>query len=350
MAMTYKPQVWVTAVIAVAAGLLAAWSAREHLRERTALLDAAAQTSTVTRLVAAHDLPAGTRLHADLIAIRDVPVDYAASDTLEPSQFADLDGRVLRQALRRGDMIVAAHVQRRVETFSARLEAGRRAVTIPVDELNALSGMLMPGDRIDLYVSFEHRGRLLTAPLLQGVRVLATGRQAMDDSEWMAARATRPALDARHDERASYSAITLDVAAADAIKLVLARQSGRMTAMLRHPEDGLPTPVTTHDDLAALLGVKRVVPPRPASPALPPVPTAPITVAAPPPIPVIYGDQPVQDVPDLGTRQPTLPVNKQPKQPEVARLESDMTADEARAWLASTYDQPGDLANDAGQD
>ena len=32
--------------------------------------------------------------------------------------------------------------------FSQRLRAGSRAITIAVDEVNALSGMLQPGDRI----------------------------------------------------------------------------------------------------------------------------------------------------------------------------------------------------------
>jgi len=302
MATTRTSRVWLTAVIAVAAGVLAAWSAREHLRERAALLEAAVQTPTVARLVAAQDLPAGTQLHADHIAIRDVPADYAASDTLEPGRFGEIDGAMLNQPLRRGDPVVLAHLRRVSETFSASLNAGRRAVTIPVDELNALSGMLTPGDFIDLYVSFEQRGRLLTAPLLQGVRVLATGRQALGDGGYGHGQE-------RGRERNNYAAITLDVAADDAVKLVVARQTGRITAMLRHPDDGLTTHVAAHDDLAALLGVARSAPqsvpraepavqtPRPSRPALVFLPPA-----APPSIPVIYGDQPVPRVLDLASR------------------------------------------------
>jgi len=306
MAVARKPRTWLTAVIALAAGLLAAWSAREHLREHTVQLAAQAQAAThiptVARLVAAHDLLVGTRLHADHVAIRDVPADYAASDTLEPGRFGEIDGAVLNQPLRRGDAIVTAHLHRAAEAFSASLNAGRRAVTIPVDELNALSGMLTPGDFIDLYVSFDHRGRLLTAPLLQGVRVLATGRQALGDGGYGHGQE-------RSRERNNYSAITLDVAADDAVKLVVARQTGRITAMLRHPEDGLTTRVAAHDDLAVLLGVARGArqsAPRaepPAQTTQPPQPS-PVLIppAAPAPIPVIYGDQPVPGVLNLANR------------------------------------------------
>jgi len=322
---TRSSRVWLIAVIALAAGLLAAWSAHEYLHERAAMLQAQAQadiqahtqTPTVARLVAARDLPAGTRLHADHVAIRDMPADYVASDTLAPEQFGAIDSAVLSQPLRRGDPIVAAHLHRPVTPFSARLAAGRRAVTIPVDELNAVSGMLAPGDAIDLYVSFDQRGRLLTAPLLQGVRVLATGRRALGEGVRAEEQAGEHAGNA---ERHRYTAITLDVAADEVAKLVLARQTGRITAMLRHPEDGQILRVAAHDDLAALLGVVRAASPRSENnlprhsetPALLP-PAQPVLVPPPPvatpPIPVIYGDQPLRGIPDLADREPAQAVN-----------------------------------------
>jgi len=345
MSTVHRYRVGLIAFIAVAAGLLAAWSAREHLRERAALLDAQSQaarhTVTVARLVAAYDLPAGSRLHADHVAIRDLPVDYAASDTLAPERFGDIDGTVLNQPLRRGDAIVVAHVRHVAQTFSARLETGHRAVTIPVDELNALSGMLVPGDFIDLYVSFDHNGRLTSALLLQGVRVLATGRQALGDGE----------RDHDRNERVRYSAITLDVATEDAAKLVVARQTGRITAMLRHPEDTQSLRVAAHDDLAALLGITRaprlqssvpvrVAPSAVLSPQLTSVP------ATPAPIPVIYGDQPLSRVPDLRRRKPHSPTRSSNVAPSKSvLLESDMSDAESRAWLASVYGQSNEQSS-----
>src|SRR5690606_30674432 len=114
-------------------------------------------------------------------------------------------------------------------SLSARLTEGRRAVTMPVDEINSLSGMLQPGDLIDLYVSFEHRRRRVTAPLLQGVLVLATGPRTFADGE--------RSQQAPGAGAGGYSAITLDTSPEDAVKLVAARQAGTITAMLRHPRD-----------------------------------------------------------------------------------------------------------------
>ena len=48
-----------------------------------------------------------------------------------------------------GEPILWAQLEgRRAPTFSARLQSGQRAVTVPVDEISSLSGMVEPGDRI----------------------------------------------------------------------------------------------------------------------------------------------------------------------------------------------------------
>lgn len=125
--------------------------------------------------------------------------------------------------------------------FSAQLAPGRRAITLPVDQVNSLSGLLQPGDLIDLYVSFDHRRKRLTAPLLQGVLVLATGRET---------RANEAGA-----EESAYSTVTLDAAPEDVVKLVAARQAGTLNAILRHPGDARADRRAARVDLAALLGV-----------------------------------------------------------------------------------------------
>jgi pilus assembly protein CpaB len=166
---------------------------------------------------------------------------------LPAATYGDLEGRVLTTALRAGDAILLAHTLVPQTAFSAHLAPGRRAITLPVDQVNSLSGLLQPGDLIDLYVSFDHQRRRLTAPLLQGVLVLATGRE------------TRPAASGPDD--AAYSTVTLDAAPDDVVKLVAARQAGTLTAILRHPEDGGADRRAARGDLAALLGINTPAPP-----------------------------------------------------------------------------------------
>ena len=255
--------------LSILAGLVAAWAACQHIQSHVARLEAEARTPVVSRVVAAHDLPPGTRLTVDNLATREFPVHLVPSDSIAPGRHEALLGQILRSGLRAGDLILPAHGQERVnEAFSAQLGKGRRAITMPVDAINSVSGLLKPGDLIDLYVSFEYQRRRITAPLLQGVLVLATGNQTLSQ--------------ASEEGGGGYSTVTLDTSPEDAVKLVAARQAGTLTAVLRNPADSLPSRKAVRGDLASLLGVANPPPTRTASRA-----------------PVLYGNQQPRKVPRL---------------------------------------------------
>ncbi|MEO6985801.1 MAG: Flp pilus assembly protein CpaB [Paralcaligenes sp.] len=260
--------------VAALAGLGAAWTAREYLQERVRQLEAKAKTPMVARVVAAYDMPSGTRLTPDHFAVRQLPASLVSSDSLAPEHFKELAGSILAAPLRAGDPILAVHTAKaQGSPFSTRLGDGRRAITIPVDAINSVSGLLEPGDLIDLYVSFEHQRRRITAPLLQGVLVLATGKTTQIATEGAMARG------------GGYSTVTLDTSPEDAVKLVAARQGGTITALLRHPHDGRSDQKAVRGDLASLLGVNDK--PTPALSAK---------------IPVIYGNQAARVLPGLRPR------------------------------------------------
>jgi pilus assembly protein CpaB len=104
--------------------------------------------------------------------------------------------------------------------------------------------MLEPGDVIDLVVTLEQAGKKRLVPLLQGVQVMATGQRVVDD----------PAS----GERRQFSTVTLDTTPAQARDLIVAREAGKLTALLRNPQDmhGLGMP----GDLAELHPVAAVAP------------------------------------------------------------------------------------------
>lgn len=255
-------------VVALVAGLCAAWAAHKAIQGRILELEADAAVATVGRVVAAYDLPAGTLLGSDHFAVRQFPASMVASGSLAPQRFTELSDKVLLAPLKAGDPILPVHtIASRTGSFSSKLAQGRRAITMPVDAINSVSGLLEPGDLIDLYVSFEYQRRRITAPLLQGVLVLATGKNHTNDGG-----SSGPG---------QYSTVTLDTAPEDAAKLVAARQSGTVTALLRHPHDNRPTQKAVRGNLASLLGVN--VSPPPAGKKAP----------------VIYGNRTVRRLPSL---------------------------------------------------
>lgn len=298
--------------MAVVAGLIAAWSAKQYIQERIALIEEGAKVTTVQRIVAAYDLPVGTKIEAMHVAVRDIPLDWVLSGSLKPEDFIHIEGQQISSALKRGDPILWANTASiGKKPFSDKISLGRRAVTIPVDSINSVSGMLVPGDLIDLYVSFEYRNRQITAPLLQGVLVMATGRQSHEGHEG--------------DLTSSYSTVTLDTAPEEAAKLVAARQSGTLTAFLRNPEDKKATQKAVRGDLATIIGIANPPPQIKRKPA------------------VIYGDQGNGKLPNLAINQ-ERPATNNENAPGIFEVPGQ--EDIVSAWINSLPDQvPDELVN-----
>jgi len=210
--------------LALGIGLLAAWVARSYLGQRVAEIEARAQVKTVGVVVAKADITPGQVLSADNLAVRDIPAEWLQSAAVTPEQFDRVNGQALAYNVRSGEMLMWPMLeQRRAPTFSARVGSGRRALTLPVDEINSISGMLEPDDRIDLLITIDRSGKKFTAPLMHQVRVLATGQRAEQG--------------AVEGEPRMYSTVTLDIAPDEAENLILAREVGKLTALLRHPDD-----------------------------------------------------------------------------------------------------------------
>lgn len=225
-------------VVALASGAAAAHVARsqiaEHLaRERARLAPA---PELVEVVVARRDLSRGDAVDVGTMAVRALPRDFVPGGAIVPGQFDALAGRRLSQAMRSGEPLLVASLERpEAAGFSSRLRPGVRALTIGVDEINSISGMLQPGDRIDLLLSVRPPATdgvarsEVTHPLMQDLLVLATGRQtrAATDTPSAAGAAT-----ARN-----FGTITVEVDFERAQQLVVAQRSGKLTAVLRNPED-----------------------------------------------------------------------------------------------------------------
>jgi len=254
--------------IAVCAGLLAAWAVHQHIQMREQELAEQTAVDMRSRLVAAVDLTSGTRLQIDHLAIREIPLPWVPGHSFDPDAVDELIGRSLTADLNQGDVVLAMHIKAHTEpSISDLVAAGRRAVTLPANDIYITSGLLQANDLIDLYVSFMHHGQQLTAPLAQGLRVLAVGGGA-DIA----------------------SSITFDASEQEAIKLVAARHTGSLTAMLRHRGDKKMTAPTAPGDLAALMGLETSV-------ALEPAPV---------PVSILYGDRVETDVPSEETHPTAL--------------------------------------------
>lgn len=264
---------WWMLAVALGAGTAAAWLSQRHIQGRIEAIEAEALAARTPAVVASVDLRPGQVVTIETVAVRDIPGEWLPSGFIAPERFAQVEGGVLAHPVRAGDPILWAHLAPdRPAALSDRLAEGRRAVTIPVDEISSVSGLLQPGDVIDLYVSLDHRGKRVTVPLLQRMRVLATGHH------------TDSSGPEGESGRSGFSTVTLDATPDEAVKLIAARDGGVLTAMLRRPGDGSSSPPKPAGDLPALLGLK--------APA--PKPRRPSSSVA-----VIYGDKAPRSIPRL---------------------------------------------------
>jgi pilus assembly protein CpaB len=237
---------WVLLAVALVVGGVSAFGVKRFIDHQVEEVESRSKAKkTVKVLVPKQDLPKGAVLSAAAVAVRQVPADWAHSNALGPDEFARVDGQRLAYPVSAGEMLMWSLLEgERAPSFSARLPNGARAITVPVDEVNSISGLLQPGDRIDLMVSAKREGKVFMFPLMQNVSVLATGSLAVPPSNW----------DGREATKRTYATITLEASPEDARKVLAAREVGKLAAMLRAPDDKTLTS-EARTDAMSLLGI-----------------------------------------------------------------------------------------------
>jgi pilus assembly protein CpaB len=147
-------------------------------------------------LVAARDLQPGDKATAETLAVRKIPVGWSLPNTFSPVDFDSIHQVSLAMAVKAGYPLTVEHLRKPNDAASAlKLEPGFRAVSISVDEVSSVGGLIQPGDRIDLWaathntigqpmgdlVSLSSEAR--TSPtqrarlIAQNLRVMATGQR-----------------------------------------------------------------------------------------------------------------------------------------------------------------------------
>jgi pilus assembly protein CpaB len=234
--------------VAAVFGLLAVFIANVWLNrqaeERMRSLEAQRQpVAGDTIVVASKPLRFGTELSPSVL--REIPWPDAAAPA---GSFKKLDQvltgggrRVVLTAIEPNEPILGSKItgpgQR--ATLSAMLDAGMKAVTVRVNDVEGVAGFVLPGDRVDVVVTRQlEKNAALSDVVLQNTRVLAIDQVA----------------DERTDKPSVAKAVTLEVDMTNAQKLTLAAQVGTLSLVLRKAGDAqaINTRVVTLSDLHAM--------------------------------------------------------------------------------------------------
>lgn len=229
---------WMMLAIAIVLALLATFLTAQYLQSReasiTAEISAKAQQGgpKVSVVVPIRDLPIGTPLEENVVAARDVPGDLLYPGAITADEFDSVKGQSLIKPVLKGRPLMKTDLRPMFADFAGSLEPGTRAMTIEVDELNSVSHMVQPGNRIDLMLALRRDdGGQTVVPFMDRMKVLATGQKTLPDGDEKSSAGTRKTY--------SYSTLTLEVTPTQAARLTLAQDLGKMRFTLRNEKDEL---------------------------------------------------------------------------------------------------------------
>lgn len=239
-----KSKSWRLFIAAVVFALLAGLGTMVYLRVLEHRLEARLtppEKEMVQVVVASTDLAIGSVVNTSTMAVRRVPAEYVNSDVITPEQFNAIQGAVLVKPLKAGRMLGQDYIDLKIpKDFSGTIQVGNRAITIQVDEINSISGMIRPGNSIDLFTRLQASGIPalsssvsgdIVIPVLENVLVLATDH-----------RSARPNEDEfrnfdPRDQGRVYDTLTLEVTPKEAALIAIAESRGSLVATLRNAKD-----------------------------------------------------------------------------------------------------------------
>jgi pilus assembly protein CpaB len=221
-------------------------------------------------LIAAQEISARERITETMFRTEMRPQTSLEPDSLgSPNQAI---GSLAMVTIPAGAQLTSADIGTAVAfALPVRLQPGMRAVSIPVDKVKGVSGMILPGDRVDVIAIPP--GQTGQAPpkavtIFRGVRVLAVGN-ALENAS------ATPGPDEQ-----TATTVTLEVNPKQADELAWADQNANLRLALRSPREPVRSEPTEELVLAGNSGAPASAP-APVPPVSQPVAGPPVPLALP---------------------------------------------------------------------
>ena len=176
----------------------------------------------------------GAEFNNNLVELHEVPQKFLPPNPVTVSDFDRFNGSQFAVPVMPGEMIITTAFAQRDTTLELadRIAPGYRAMTIAVDQVSGVAGLIKPGDRVDILGTFptqeegeggQREQGFATVPLLQRVSVLATGQNMSGE---------------RASGRKIYPTLTISVSSLEEAELLtLVQTRGKLSMLLRNPED-----------------------------------------------------------------------------------------------------------------
>ena len=224
-----RPKSVLLLVLALGCGLVASIGITQVMAKRDGPADASgAETQPI--LVALEGIPVRAPLSAQVLKLEEWPKDKVPQGAM--SEIEDVEGRRTRAPIYPGEPILESKLFEKgaVELGgSVTIPKGYRVVSVKVDSVSGVHGMILPGDRVDLAVSLRAdaaRGlsEPTTATFLQDIKVFAVNDQfQMDPST--------------EEKSITAKTVSLLVTPKQAQDVMVASESGKIQLVMRGPDE-----------------------------------------------------------------------------------------------------------------
>jgi pilus assembly protein CpaB len=237
--MTNKIAILVAVILGITAALAAnSWMEEEKKKQES-------RFKTVRVVVAKKTLRKNdvVRLGAGILQGRAIPQDMVLTGSISADQLGRYRGYIVKERIDAGQPLTVDKLEPpydKAETSLSVVDKGLRAVTVAVDMISGVAGLIRPGDRVDLVGTFDLSRRssgsakksedgVVTLYILQNVRVIALDR----NTEKVATVVSK----AGKSRSKNYRTVTLEVKPDDAMRIINAQEQGRIRLLLRNKTD-----------------------------------------------------------------------------------------------------------------
>lgn len=209
-------------LLALAAGI----GAYRFLSEKGRVAEAA-KLQTLGIAVAVVDIPLGATINPNQVALSPWPKELHPKDAFPALK--PVVGRVAIRDFLRGEPIVESKLvpanKANSGLLSLKVPAGMRAFSVKVNEVVGVGGFIVPDSRVDVVVttaiSPDRQQEQVAKIFLEDVLVLAAGQ----------------VVEQKDNKPVTVNTVTIAVTPADAEKLALASNDGKIQLVLRHFAD-----------------------------------------------------------------------------------------------------------------
>lgn len=236
---------WISLAVAFfAIFMLYSWS-------ETQKTEMAKKYGTTKRVVvAAANIAEMETIDESKLEVIDQPQDFIQPEAVAEPESAI--GQVAAVPIKKGEQLLQTKLLLPGPDTGLSMEVspGKRAITVPIDDMRGVSRLLKPGDRIDIVAALDYgkggEQRREVRTILQDVVVLATGLNIVNkiprrfELDGNGKTITRINLSAN----TNFNSITIEAKPDEVQQLVyiLATSPGSLFTTLRHPNDRLQTP------------------------------------------------------------------------------------------------------------